>query len=97
MGDNRANKPNRQLRLRRLLLRLELRLARLRMAERKQDTRIKIMLGGLVVKAGLADEDSAVILGILTFAAAALSAPDGDLARRRFRRAGDRAFSEAKA
>ena len=55
------------------------------------------MLGGLLVKAGLADEDSAVILGILTLAAEALHAPDGELARRRFRRAGDRAFSETTA
>jgi hypothetical protein len=67
------------------------------MAERKADTRAKIVLGGLVVKAGLAEEDSAVILGILVQAAEALAAPDGDLARRRFRRAGDQAFSEGKA
>lgn len=67
------------------------------MAERKADTRAKIMLGGLVVKAGLADEDSAVILGILVQAAEALQAADGEIVRRRFRRAGDQAFSEAKA
>jgi hypothetical protein len=65
------------------------------MAERKADTRAKIMLGGLVVKAGLADEDSAVILGILVEAAKALAGADGELARRRFRRAGDQAFSES--
>jgi hypothetical protein len=64
------------------------------MAERKADTRAKIMLGGLVVKAGLADEDSAVILGILVQAAEALAGDDGDLVRRRFRRAGDQAFSD---
>jgi len=64
------------------------------MAERKADTRAKIMLGGLVVKAGLAEEDSAVILGILVQAADALAGPDGERARRRFRRAGDQAFSE---
>ena len=90
---SRGRKPSRLLRL---LTRLELRLARLRMAERKDDTPNKIMLGGLVVKAGLADEDTAVILAILVLAAEALQAPDGDLARRRFRRAGDRAFSETK-
>jgi Conjugal transfer protein TraD len=67
------------------------------MAERKADTRAKIMLGGLVVKAGLAEEDSAVILGILVEAAEALAGSDGELARRRFRRAGDQAFSEGKA
>jgi Conjugal transfer protein TraD len=62
-------------------------------AERKADTRNKIMLGGLVVKAGLGEEESAVILGILTLAAAELAGADGELARRRFRRAGDQAFS----
>jgi Conjugal transfer protein TraD len=67
------------------------------MAERKADTRAKIMLGSLVTKAGLADEDSAVILGILTLAADALSAPGGEIARRRFRHAGDQAFSETTA
>lgn len=67
------------------------------MAERKAETRAKIMLGGLVVKAGLAEEDSAVILGILVEAAEALQAPDGELARRRFRRAGDQAFSDSGA
>jgi hypothetical protein len=65
------------------------------MAERKADTHSKIMLGGLVAKAGLAAEDSAVILGILVEAAAALQAPGGELARRRYRRTGDAAFSAA--
>ena len=67
------------------------------MAERKADTRAKIMLGGLVVKAGLAEEDSAVILGILVEAAEALAGTDGEVARRRFRRAGDQAFSNSSA
>ena len=67
------------------------------MAERKADTRAKIMLGGLVFKAGLAEEDSAVILGILVQAAEALAGSDGELARRRFRRAGDQAFSDSGA
>lgn len=66
------------------------------MAERKADTHAKIMLGDLVVKAGLADEDSAVILGILVEAAAALQACDGELARARFRHVGAAAFSAGK-
>lgn len=37
--------------------------------ERKKDTREKIQLGGLVVKAGLRDVDKAVILGALLEAA----------------------------
>lgn len=35
------------------------------MADRKDDTRRKIQLGGLVVKAGLEGEDAAFILGVL--------------------------------
>ena len=34
-------------------------------SERKQDTRHKIQLGGLIVKAGLGGEEKALILGIL--------------------------------
>lgn len=33
--------------------------------ERRKDNRLKFQLGGLVVKAGLAGEDHAVILGLL--------------------------------
>ena len=66
------------------------------MAERKADTHAKIVLGDLVVKAGLADEDSAVILGILVEAAAALQASDGELARGRFRHVGAAALSADK-
>lgn len=61
---------------------------------RKEDTRQKIELGGLVIKAGLDDEDKNVILGLLIAAATALSGPDGEAARRRFREDGIRAFSQ---
>lgn len=37
---------------------------------RKKDARLKIQLGGLVVKAGLRDADRALILGALIEAAA---------------------------
>ncbi len=64
------------------------------MDARKQDTRNKIQLGGLVIKAGLAEEETAVILGALVLAAEAIAGPEGEAARRRFRRVGDRVFSE---
>ena len=64
--------------------------------ERKADIRNKIQLGGLVIKAGLDDEASAVILGALVEAMAALAGDDAELARRRFRRIGDRTFKEAE-
>jgi hypothetical protein len=35
-------------------------------AERKTDTRRKIQLGGLIIKAGLASEEPAVLLGMFT-------------------------------
>ena len=62
--------------------------------ERKADIRNKIQLGGLVIKAGLDDEASAVILGALVEAMAALAGDDAELARRRFHRIGDRTFKE---
>ena len=45
--------------------RTELKLSSMTTQHRKQDTREKIQLGGLVVKAGLRDEDKAIILGAL--------------------------------
>ncbi len=72
-------------------------LARVRKDARSLDTRTKIQLGGLVVLAGLGDEDSAVLLGLLTLAANELHGPDADAARARFRRAGDRAFKAREA
>jgi hypothetical protein len=63
---------------------------------RKQDTRNKIQLGGLIIKAGLAEEETAIILGALVLAAEAINGPEGEVAKRRFRRAGDRTFSEGK-
>jgi len=50
---------------------VEVRKARMMTAERKADTRHKIQLGGLIVKAGLAAEEPAVLLGRLTAGAAA--------------------------
>jgi hypothetical protein len=64
------------------------------MDARKQDTRNKIQLGGLVIKAGLAEEKTAVILGALVLAAEAIAGPEGEAARRRFRRIGDHMFSK---
>ena len=50
------------------------------MDARKADTRNKIQLGGLIVKAGLAEEPAAVLLGLLLEAAGTLSGP-GDAER----------------
>jgi hypothetical protein len=61
-------------------------------AERKADTRRKIQLGGLIVKAGLATEEPAVLLGILTAGARVLKGPGAPDSRRRWKEIGDHAF-----
>ncbi len=87
-GDRRKGNP-----IGALTIRLERQISRLAVDARKLDTRNKIQLGGLVIKAGLAEEDAAVLLGILVSAAEALAGLDGDFARQRFRRTGDRVFT----
>ena len=62
------------------------------MDARKADTRNKIQLGGLIVKAGLAEEPAAVLLGLLLEAAGTLSGPVTGIARERWRKAGEDAF-----
>jgi hypothetical protein len=61
-------------------------------AERKSDTRRKIQLGGLIVKAGLAAEEPAVLLGMLTTGARVLRGANAPDSRRRWKEIGDRAF-----
>jgi hypothetical protein len=61
--------------------------------ERKLDTRRKIQFGGLVIKAGLDNEDLAVVLGVLTAAARVLKGPNGEQSRQGWRELGDKAFS----
>jgi hypothetical protein len=60
--------------------------------ERKADTRRKIQLGGLVVKAGLSAEDTAVVLGMLASGARVLKGPSAADSRRRWKEIGDRLF-----
>ncbi|MBV8359216.1 MAG: conjugal transfer protein TraD [Deltaproteobacteria bacterium] len=62
--------------------------------ERRLDTRRKIQLGGLVIKAGLADEEPAVILGLLTATKRALDGENGAGHRRRWKESGDKAFNQ---
>jgi hypothetical protein len=64
-------------------------------ADRRLDTRRKIQLGGLVIKAGLADEEPAVILGLLTAAKRVLSSQNAAESRRRWKEVGDKAFGPA--
>jgi conjugative transfer protein TraD len=62
---------------------------------RKQDTRNKIQMGGLVIKAGLQDVyelDKAVLLGMLVDAKAKLDEKD-DAYFKRLKELGDREFN----
>jgi hypothetical protein len=61
-------------------------------SDRRLDTRRKIQLGGLVIKAGLADEEPAVVLGLLTAAKRVLSSQSAAESRRRWKEIGDKAF-----
>jgi hypothetical protein len=79
-------------RARTLAWRNQTRMRRVADAERRLDTRRKIQLGGLVIKAGLDSEESAVILGILTAAKRVLSGQHAADSRRRWKELGDQAF-----
>ncbi|GAO40608.1 conjugal transfer protein TraD [Sphingomonas changbaiensis NBRC 104936] len=66
--------------------------------KRRERTRQLIELGGLIVKAGLveaADDDRAVIFGLLVEAAAKLRGPDREQHLLLWRRRGKRAFDAA--
>jgi len=64
-----------------------------RMDARREDTRRKIQLGGLVIKAGMEGYPAAVILGALALAAKALKGENADAVKARFEAAGDALFS----
>ncbi|MFZ5690295.1 MAG: type IV conjugative transfer system coupling protein TraD [Pseudomonadota bacterium] len=61
-------------------------------ADRKKDTREKIQLGGLIVKAGLRYEKRALLLGMLIDAAQRIRASDAE--RERLAAIGTKAFSD---
>jgi hypothetical protein len=73
------------------------------MDARKADTRNKIQLGGLIVKAGriagidLGAEEPAVLLGLLLETVKSLGGPGADATRKRWRDAGSSAFVSSKA
>lgn len=61
--------------------------------ERKQDTRQKIQLGGLIKEAGLAEEEPAVIFGLLLEAAEILQSEQAEEVRKRWKLKGDSALT----
>lgn len=69
-------------------------IARLSVQARKEDTRHKIQLGGLVIKAGMGDEDKAVVLGALLHAHKALVGPNGDTLKLKLKEIGQAALDQ---
>lgn len=69
-------------------------MARLRLEARKQDTRVKIQLGGLVKKAGLHEEPTAVLYGLLLEAKEKLESKAGIQQREAWRLQGDIALTQ---
>ncbi|NNM59277.1 MAG: conjugal transfer protein TraD [Legionellales bacterium] len=65
----------------------------MKIQERKEDTRRKIQLGGLVKKAGLENESTAILYGMLLEAAENLSSNDAEKIRTRWKIKGDLAFT----
>lgn len=63
--------------------------ARMKTIERKQDTRRKIQLGGLIKKAGLDGETTAVLFGLLLEAQEKLQTKKADKVRLEWRIKGD--------
>jgi hypothetical protein len=69
---------------------------RMKNLERKQDTRRKIQLGGLIKKAGLDEETTAVIYGLLLDAKEQLLDKNAQTTRKTWKIKGDLALTEEK-
>jgi hypothetical protein len=67
-----------------------MRKARMTTLERTAETRRTFQLGRLIVKAGLAEEEPEVLLGMLTAGARVLKAPNAVESRRRWKELGER-------
>lgn len=65
-----------------------------RLQDRKTQTRRKIQLGGLITKAGLAEESTAVLYGLLLEATEKLQSEDALAVREQWRMLGDIAFTK---
>ena len=67
-----------------------MRKARMTAIELTAQTHSTFRLGGLIVKAGLAEEEPAVLLGMLIAGARVLKAPNAVESRRRWKELGER-------
>ena len=78
------NTSRKLLKVNKKLLALSLKYSRMKNIERKQDTRRKIQLGGLIKKVGLDNESTAVLLGMLLESYEELNSLNGEDARQRW-------------
>ena len=78
------NTSRKLLKVNKQLLALSLKYSRMKNIERKQDTRRKIQLGGLIKKVGLDNESTAVLLGMLLESYEELNSLNGEDARKRW-------------
>ena len=85
--------PKQLKKLRGKIVYFERQYARMKNQERKEDTRRKIQLGGLVKKAGLENESTAVLFGLLLEAAEKLQATNSDHVRTGWKIKGDLVFT----
>jgi Conjugal transfer protein TraD len=85
--------PKQLKKLRHKLAYLQRQISRMKTLERKQDTRRKIQLGGLIKKAGLDEESTAVLYGLLLDAFEKLSDESADAQRLEWRVKGDLALT----
>ena len=67
---------------------------RLTELQRKADTRRKIQLGGLIIKSGLENESTAVLLGLLLEASELLQTKEAKASRSKWQLKGNLAFLE---
>jgi hypothetical protein len=77
-------------RIRTVLVRLEMGKARMTTLQLRAETRRTHQLGCLIVRAGLAGEEPAVLLGMLSAGARVLKAPNAMESRRRWKELGNR-------
>jgi len=96
MEENISNQNATPLKLRKIrsqLIHIERQINRMKTTERKQDTRKKIQLGGLIKKAGLGDESTSILFGMLLDCKEKINFPDGELIKQEWKIKGDIALT----
>lgn len=85
--------PQKLKRIRSQLIYIERQINRMKITERKQDTRKKIQLGGLIKKSGLDNESTALLFGMLLECKDKMNLPNGNLLKQEWTIKGDIALT----